>query len=285
MRYREHPPHPALRPFIECLWTLDVDADEPRVPRRIFPDGRVEMVLNHGTPYRQLGPEGAAPQPGAFVVGQTTAPLHLLAAGRVGVVGIRVRPEAAGAFLGLPQDEIAGTIVPLADVWGERGRALANAVGEGRSDAHRLRELERALLDRASRAPPADPLVRAAIARLTADGGRSRIARIAAGLGLSPRQLERRFRTAVGVGPKLFARLVRFQDVFRALEREPAGGWVDVALECGYADQAHLAREFAAFTGLTPSEYRQDGDALAELFTRTGRAVSHSFKTAVLRAR
>ena len=98
------------------------------------------------------------------------------------------------------------------------------------------------------RAPgPADPIVADAVRRLI------RRARPAASPRpcISPRQLERRFKRQVGIGPKLFCRIQRFQRVFR--EIESGGNWVQAALACGYYDQAHLVRDMRQFSGETPT--------------------------------
>src|SRR5207344_3036381 len=75
---------------------------------------------------------------------------------------------------------------------------------------------------------------------------------------LSDRQLERRFRAGVGVGPKLFSRIVRFQRVVRLARRSGQAGWAETAAHCGYADQAHLVRDVRAFSGATPAALRGD---------------------------
>src|SRR6185436_21146188 len=102
-------------------------------------------------------------------------------------------------------------------------------------------------------------------------------ASVARWLGISTRQLERRFKDRVGISPKLFSRMQRFQRVFRAI----GGGrpdWARVAVECGYHDQAHLIRDFRDFAGETPAVLLA-GDDLARHFLRCP-VVSHSYNTA-----
>ena len=90
---------------------------------------------------------------------------------------------------------------------------------------------------------------------------------LAGRLGLSGRQLELRFKERVGIGPKLLARMVRFQRIFQALEARASRRWGRVAAECGYYDQAHLIRDFRQFTGQTPAAFFRDENLLAKLFT------------------
>jgi transcriptional regulator GlxA family with amidase domain len=88
--------------------------------------------------------------------------------------------------------------------------------------------------------------------------------------GISARQLERRFLNEVGVGPKLLSRIIRFQQVFRAVESCEVA-WAPVAVECGYYDQAHLIRDFNQFAHQTPAVLFSQQSSLTESFTRKSR--------------
>ena len=89
---------------------------------------------------------------------------------------------------------------------------------------------------------------------------------IARRLGCSPRQLERLFAAGVGLSPKELSRIARFQSLLRLAGREPAASWADLAVRGGYADQAHLVREFKAFSGATPTSKDETEGALARYF-------------------
>jgi transcriptional regulator GlxA family with amidase domain len=107
-------------------------------------------------------------------------------------------------------------------------------------------------------------------ARIVESGGRVSVDRLATGAGISSRQLERRFLREIGIGPKLLGRIVRFQQVFRAVERLDSA-WASIAVECGYYDQAHLIRDFNQFAGQTPAVLLAERSALTEAFTRKAR--------------
>ena len=102
--------------------------------------------------------------------------------------------------------------------------------------------------------------------------GRITIDRLANSAGISSRQLERRFLTDVGLGPKLFCRILRFQEVFRAVAGNPAG-WAALAVDCGYYDQAHLIRDFQEFAHQTPAVLLAQSGGLTEAFTRRHRTI------------
>jgi AraC-like DNA-binding protein len=124
-----------------------------------------------------------------------------------------------------------------------------------------------------TRAP--DALVAEAVRRITGSRGACDIAALARDFCLSTRQFERRFQISVGLPPKRFAQIQRFNQVFRILE-DPSRNWVDTALDCGYYDQAHLIRDCQRFTGTTPARLTADDGDLARHFYQA----SHSSNTA-----
>jgi AraC-like DNA-binding protein len=168
------------------------------------------------------------------------------------LVGVRLRPGVAGAALGLPADELRDVSPDAADVLGpDAVDRLAERLAAG-ADPHAL------LLDAVARAAgPPDPLVQAAIVAL--DRPNARVATVAAELGLSARQLQRRVSAAVGYGPKTLARVLRF----RRLQSLPHGPLVERALEAGYADQAHMTAEVTALAGLPPVRFLKDRAPIA----------------------
>jgi transcriptional regulator GlxA family with amidase domain len=104
------------------------------------------------------------------------------------------------------------------------------------------------------------------VAEILRSGGRARVEALSAAAGLGRRQMARRFRAAVGLGPKAVCRIVRVQAVLRDVARRPSS-WIDVALDHGYADQAHLVRDFVEIAGRTPPTLRQEETAFAARFT------------------
>jgi AraC-like DNA-binding protein len=209
-------------------------------PQRVLPDGCTDLIWTYGDP--------AAPAGGLLVAGPDTR-AHL-AQGPPGTrwVGLRFAPGTGPAVLGVPAHELRDQRVPLAALWpGAEVRRLAERLTE-RLEAGRGgtgRALEAVALDRLRRAEPPDPVVGAVVAGLS--GGRT-VAEVAAAVGLGERQLHRRSLAAFGYGPKTLARVLRLN---RALDAARAGtAFSEVAAGTGYADQAHLAREVRALTGV-----------------------------------
>ncbi|WP_214402388.1 helix-turn-helix domain-containing protein [Pseudonocardia lacus] len=172
-----------------------------------------------------------------------------------------------GAYrLGLPTGAISGQVMDLTDVLGSGVRRLADQL---RHTADRRRQsalLDAYLLRRAEDGPRPAPEVVWAWRRLTATGGRLPVGRLADEVGWSHRHLISRFKQQVGLAPKTAARLARFDAVWRRMATHPAPRWDRIADECGYADQAHLIREFHQFAGASPAAF------LAGLRTRAALA-------------
>jgi AraC-like DNA-binding protein len=164
-------------------------------------------------------------------------------------------PLGAYTLLGLPMDELSGQLVDLVDVLGAAGRRLAEQLRETPSWPQRFALLDQFLLRRLNRGPRPSPEVGWAWQRLVSSGGAVPIRGIADEVGWSHRHLIARFRQQVGLRPKTAARLVRFDRVWRRIDQRRPLDWAQVAAEAGYADQAHLVRDFRQFTGTTPTEF------------------------------
>ena len=276
MQYRELQPRPPLDRFVECFWTLDGAVDSgPAAPQPILPDGCAELILNFGAPFRETRPDGSSEaQPLNFLVGQMTQPIHISPSGAVSLVGIRFHPGGTAPFFRLPMWELANRIVALESLDSELEKDLLQVAAACFAMDDRIKALENCL---AARAREHSGRVLDLTAAAIRQKGRIKVDRLATEAGLSSRQLERRFLKEVGIGPKLFCRILRFQQVFRALESDSTN-WASVAVNCGYYDQAHLIRDFQEFAQRTPAALLAQTEPLTEIFTRK-RRMSHSSNT------
>jgi hypothetical protein len=233
--YRELPPPPELQSHVACLWI------KTGAGGRIVPDGCADLVWTGGD-LIVAGPSTQAFSAHGLQPGETK-------------LGLRFKIGAAGAALGLPASELVNRSPRLTDVWNGAGHALVERVGEVDSPGARLRVMASALARRLRGAGSIDPVVRGAVLGVAADP-RVRVTGLADGLG--ERQLRRRFDVAVGYAPKTLAGVLRLQ---RFLELSRAGdtGLARMALDAGYADQAHLTRECGRLTGLPPGALLADG--------------------------
>ncbi|MGW0523650.1 DUF6597 domain-containing transcriptional factor [Crossiella sp. NPDC003009] len=228
--YREYRPDGALRAHAACLWT-DRTGGRARA-QRVLPDGCMDLLWLHGR---------------LVVVGADTGwRLAQLPPGGL-VVGLRLRPGAGALLLGrTPAEELRDRTVDVEDLWGARG--LAERF-DGEPDARTIGGLvQRIAIGRLPEAGALDPVVMTASRALDVPNPLSVLA-LADRLGVSERSLRRRVGAAVGYGPKTLARILRFQRVLR----DKQGNLADRAAAHGYADQAHLAREFRRLAGHPPS--------------------------------
>jgi len=254
IEYVEQPPPAALSPHVEALWWMRRSTPDPAgPPERVLPDGCVELVLHLRDAFAAgSDPARLAPQPSAVLVGQLTGRFFLQPRARVETMGIRFRPGGAFAFLGPRVHELTGRVVSLRDVWGAAASELQETVASAAGRPAQAAAAQRWLLRRLATAPAPDRAVDAAVRAIVGRRGAVAVSELAGAAGLSPRQLERRFRAAVGVPPKALARVLRFQAVLHAVG-QGAGDWAGLALDHGYFDQPHLIRDCQDLAGETPA--------------------------------
>jgi AraC-like DNA-binding protein len=276
VEYREYRPPNHLAPWIECVWILQGRiASGTESEQRVLPDGCPELILHFGDRVLQNG----AQQPRFLVAGQMDRCLLLSPRGSVDVVGVRFHPEGARAFLRHPMSLLTNRFVELEAVVGSAGTRELEAAGDASHEQHRLERIWNFLGQRVCGSRLPDATVAHAIRlSIAAEGGIS-VDRLSERLGISARQLGRLFADQVGVPPKLFAQILRFQQVFRAWEQQDWPRLADLAVECGFFDQAHLCHDFQRFTGLSPSGFFVKEEVMAHLFTRARRSgLSDSYK-------
>jgi AraC-like DNA-binding protein len=222
--------HLLASPLVACTWEQATARSHEQL---IVPDGCVDLIWA-GERLSIAGPD-------------TRARVVALAPGSR-PVGLRLRPGTAGAVFGLPASELCDIAPDAADVLGrDVAGALLEELASGR-DPHAV--LLRALELRGVR--EVDPLVRTALLALARP--RARVGSVAAELGVSARQLQRRVGDAVGYGPKMLQRVLRF----RRLQALPPAPLVELALDAGYADQAHMTAEVTQLAGLSPVRFLKD---------------------------
>ena len=240
-RYAEFAPRADIAGHVACVWVFEgEDADDDQ---RIAPDGRCELIVHHGEPYLERDAGGAlVRQPPVLFAGQLTRPLHIRARGRVGVTGVRFTEAGAYAYLGRSLDGFTDRRSAL-DAFGLRAADEADRLA--RIQDHVAGEIARFAI-------PPDPVVDRCVALLKAGATVEALCRET---GLTPRTLQRRFATRVGVSPRMLAAILRFRRVFEALREADAETWTDAAQAAGYFDHPQMARDFRRFVGCSPSQF------------------------------
>jgi AraC-like DNA-binding protein len=273
MRYRAIPPSPYLVKYIECFWTLESrEKSPPASPERILPDGCVELIFNLADAFKRYHPNRTLEiQPQTLIAGQMRRYAMIEPAGRVKLFGVRFHPGGAHPFFQFPLNELTDQIIGFESVWNRAGKELADKIQSARSSRQRISIIETTLLARLQRRSSADRRVEAVVNTIVAREGLVSIERLRQNLGIGERQLERKFQTVVGITPKFLCRTLRFQKVFKAVERHQAVNWSFIASECGYYDQAHFIHDFKEFSGQNPTAYFSQDHEMSEYFIRNNR--------------
>jgi len=250
--YVETPAHFPLDQFVRCFWFLKADSAESSRPQKILPDGCMEIVIHIGTPFRRIRNNASRTQDGAFLVGQLTECFVLENNSSANVMGVRFKPAGTATFMPFALSEIQNEEITLESLWGRAGRSLQDAVIHAKSDADRIRVIERFLMGRLQ-PERVDPRLGEAVRLIEHHRGRITVSDISASVGWSLRQLERQFLNRIGIGPKALIRTLRFQTLLQLALSGTTPNWASFAIDCGFFDQAHLIHEFKRFAG-EPSE-------------------------------
>ncbi|TPM25927.1 AraC family transcriptional regulator [Mesorhizobium sp. B2-3-4] len=188
----------------------------------------------------------------SFAAGLFAGPVMIESFGGACCVQVNFTPLGARRFFRLPMSELTDSMVVLDDVLGAQGAALRERLGNTPDWTTRFDLAEAFVATRLASAAQTPPEIAWAYGHIIGSGGRTRISSIAERLGWSRKHLAGSFSNAIGIGPKTLSRIVRFNRALR-LSRQQTVDWADVAADCGYADQAHLVREFRDLAGETPT--------------------------------
>ncbi|MGY1724933.1 helix-turn-helix domain-containing protein [Blastococcus sp. SYSU DS0533] len=271
-----HRPHPALRPYVAAALGYRHEGFPPGEHLGL-PSPWLTVVLTLDDPLEVAAHPDPAQPPGRFdalVGGLHTRPARIVHPGRQAGIQLSLTPLGARALLGVPAGALASVDVALADLLGPSGGELLDRIRAADGWPARFAALDRGLLRRLRDDDGVPAEVVEAWRLTTGGGGRLRVSEVAARVGWSTRYLERRFRAETGLGPKEAARVARFDAARRALAGRVACGrppdLAALAVAAGFSDQAHLTREWTAFSGLAPTRwlaaefgYVQDTAALA----------------------
>lgn len=250
-------PGPPLRELVDVMWHWD---GHPALPTkdRALPAGCLDLILNlERDEVRVFDRDEVSllgPFPGAIINGARARYTVVGATPAAAMMGIHFKPGGAFPFLGAPAGDLEDQHVPLEALWGSSVRALRDQLAETGDVSARFRVLEAYLLTRAVRPLAHHPAIDEAL-RAFEDPQLQRVAQVNERTGLSPRQLIARFREEVGLTPKAYWRVRRFQAAVRQLARARTRDGAALATQLGYFDQAHFIRDFRAFTGLSPRAY------------------------------
>jgi AraC-like DNA-binding protein len=251
-------PGPPLSAFVDMFWLYE-GYQQPHKLERLLPDGSIELVVNLKEDVTRVydprdtakvttltGSSIAGPHSEFFVI--DTAEQHTVA-------GIHFKPGGAFPFLCLPSTELHNRLVSLDDLWGPLARQFRERLLEAPTAEAKFDVMGRVLIARAAGRFARHPAVAFALREFRAAPRDRTIGAVTGQIGLSARRFIQVFSAEVGLNPKLFCRVRRFQRALRHADRGRRVDWAGLAADCGYFDQAHFIHDFRAFSGISPSAY------------------------------
>jgi AraC-like DNA-binding protein len=254
-RYR---PHRALSDFVEDLWLYDGYVPA-HARERILPSGTFELVLNLQENelriYDSAKPGRVRRYSGAVISGPYAGYFGSDGAEEVSIMGVHFKPGGAFPFLRFAAGELADAHIDLAEIWKGDAENVRAQLVELAAPMDRLRLLEQKLMEHLTGPLEHHAAVATALHAHQHPHASTRTRDLARSVGLSERRFIDLFRSAVGMTPKLFDRVQRFQRALRQIATTGKHDWPALALTCGYCDQSHLIRDFRQFTGISPTDY------------------------------
>lgn len=281
MPFFSYRPAPPLSEFVDSFW-LAVDADACR-KERILPGGTSELVVNlRDDEVRIYDPtqlDRCRHYSGIVVSGTYARAFACDARQHASMFGVHFKPGGAFPFLGARANELTDTHADLAELWGRSARDLRAQLCEAKTPANQFQVMDEVLTRRLRRSPKRHPAISIALRMFQASGGSALVQDAVREVGICKRHFIKLFSAEVGLNPKLFCRLLRFQrarvlaEQFVSIRPERLKptrelsvlDWAQLATTCGYFDQSHLIRDFELFSGLRPTQYIQQHQSDARL--------------------
>jgi AraC-like DNA-binding protein len=236
--YIEILPGKNLVPFIECFWVRTPNDSSHHI---VLPDGCIDIVFKFDDNDQAEG----------LVVGTMTTPLRVEASGNF--VGVRFKPGKSSMFLIFGASELTDKTTELRNIAGPQGSNLVEQLSNSGDISNQIKILNTSLT--AWLRHNNNDRVDYVIQKIMGSQGNISINSICSSLGLSRQHLARLFQEYVGIGPKQFARVIRFQSLLKNVRENPRINWADEAVMLGYYDQAHLISDFRQFSGTSPERF------------------------------
>ena len=256
MQLLSYKPPPPLGDFVDQLWLSQGPAPAHEM-ERLLPDATVELVINLHQDviylYDRDDRHRRSTAPGCIVSGPRTRYFVIDTRDQVATMGVHFRPGGAFPFFRMPASELTDQSIALDALWGSAASELRERLLATPAPEAKFRVLEACLLEQLAKPLERHPVVSFGIQQLR-NAGRP-VAQVVDQTGFSQRRFIELFGDQVGLTPKRFSRVSRFQRVVQMAHRAGEIDWADFALDCGYYDQAHFIHDFQSFAGITPATY------------------------------
>lgn len=249
-------PRTPLAALVECLWYWE-GAPGPHLQERLLPQAQAAMILNLCEEPIAIYEDdrGAGYYGTAAFSGARSNCFTIDCNQQERVVGVQFAPGGAAPFFRMPLSELENASFNMSDLWGKEAGWVRERVLSAPTPQTMLKTLEQCLLELLRVPDSLHPAVIYMTGQLDICDGPARVQAVTEQIGLSQRRLTQLFHEQVGVSPKTFHRVRRFQHTLKRLHGMCSVDWADLAVECGYYDQAHLSHDFRQIAQMTPSAY------------------------------
>lgn len=257
MFYLTYAPGPPISEFVDHFWLFD--GGQTHRKERIVPSGTIELVINLRDDEIRIHDREQSEQlthfSGAVLSGTYSSIFVVDAMQHESMVGVHFKPGGAFPFLDDLASELTDTHANLADFWGRPGLELRERLCVVSTHRERFQIMEEALTDRLRRPQRGHRAVAIALNKFGPYGTRATVRDVARDVGICQRRFSKVFAAQVGLTPKVFCRVLRFQQVRTLADQHEKPDWAGIASTCGYFDQSHLINDFQEFSGFSPTEY------------------------------
>jgi len=258
MTYIRYIPSPPLNAYIDDLYYLDGPASYPR--QKVLPVASSNLMINLGEPFQVYAPDQAGPFmtcSDSWWVGIWNTYHSVDWPQSVQFFGVHFKPTGTYPFLQFPLSEMNSQVVALDALWEHGASELRERLHAAPTVQAGFALLEQALLARLSEAPPSLDLVQYAVTKISQSHGALSIRELSDQIAISQNHLGTQFKRLVGIPPKEVARFYRFAHVLGLMDSAQSIDLTRIAYQSQFYDQSHFNRDFAAFTGYSPTEYVQ----------------------------
>jgi AraC-like DNA-binding protein len=256
-------PCSALRACIDNYMFVDIkwsSAGEMASIWRLIPFGQVSVLFLYGDLHGYSVKSADAQMQEthrAFMVGQLTKPIWLSFSGHTKLVKVQLKPSGAQQLLPMDLSELTDNpSICLQDLWGKTSNDLTERLHEATCDAHRIAILNDFFKKRLLPLHKQSAYIDYTLQRLHSNNGNFKLMELEYKLGITSRQLERVFKSRVGLRPKDIGRFIRMNAAFATLSERPNLSLTNLAYQLGYFDLAHFSKDFRQLTGLSPSQLK-----------------------------
>lgn len=258
MVYQYIKPSKILEPFIKHYWVLEVDKTvKDTSALRIFPTGFTELILYYGDRYLHIDKNNSKTlQPSFFFTGQSSSYYNIAPTGKIGLIAITFKPDAAKLFFKMPISDVENNFVALEDVLGSTVVNLEHKLQTAGENKERIQIIEEFLTEQLKELyTDYYKRINHSVNKINQNRGLISVDSLASEACLSTKQFNRKFTEFVGIQPKQFTRIVRFQYAIYSQQTQSVKSLTELAYKCGYYDQAHFTNEFKSFTGYAPKDF------------------------------